>query len=90
MVSMSLFTESVLQNPANLLVGLATLALLIVALGLWVGHTPTRSPYNFVAPIAFAYAALVFGRHLGLSVEEQSALVIAMFLGVWSSLPQSK
>src|SRR5271168_4801047 len=38
------------------------------------GHTPTRSPYNFVAPIAFTYAALVFGRHLGLNVAEQSAL----------------
>jgi hypothetical protein len=32
MESMSLFTESVLQNPANLLAGLATLVLPIVAL----------------------------------------------------------
>jgi len=87
---MSLFTESVLQNPANLLVGLAILALLIVALGSWLGHTPTRSPFNFVAPTAFAYAALVFARHSGLTLEEQSGLVIAMFLGVWSVLPQSK
>jgi hypothetical protein len=90
MESTFLFTEGVLQNPANLLVALAILALLIVALGSWLGHTPTRSPYNFVAPIAFTYAALLFGRHLGLTVEEQSALVIAMFLGVWSILPQSK
>ena len=90
MESMSLFTESILQNPANLLAGLAILVLLIFALGSWLGHTPTRSPFNFVAPTAFAYAALVLGRHLGLAVEEQCGLVIAMFLGVWSVLPQSK
>ena len=88
----SLFTEGVLQDPANLLVGLAVLAALIVALGSWVGYPLKymRVPYNFVAPIAFTYAALLFGRHLGLTVEEQWALVIAMFLGVWSVLPQSK
>ena len=90
MERMSLFTEGVLQDLANLLVGLAILTLLIVSLGSWLGHTPTRLSYNFVAPPAFTYAALLFGRHLGLTVEEQWSLVIAMFFGIWSILPQSK
>jgi hypothetical protein len=89
---MTFFSESVLQNPANLLVGLAILMALIVAFGSWLGYplTHLRVSYNFVAPTAFTYAVLLFGRHLGLTIEEQWGLVIAMFLGVWSILPQSK
>jgi hypothetical protein len=90
MDSMSLFAEGMFQEPANLLIGLAIVTLLIVALGSWLGHTPKRLSYNFVAPPAFTYAALLFGRHMGLTVEEQLGLVIAMFLGVWSILPQSR
>jgi hypothetical protein len=92
MDGISLFTEGALHDPANLLVGLAILAALIVAVGSWLGYplAHLRVPYNFVAPTAFTYVALLFGRHVGLTVEEQWALVIAMFLGVWSILPQSK
>ncbi len=89
---MSLFAEGTLKDPANLLIGLAILTALIVALGSWLGYplTHMRVPYNFVAPIAFTYVALLVGRHLGLTIEEQWGLVIAMFLAVWSILPQSK
>jgi hypothetical protein len=49
-------------------------------------------PPNFAPPTAFAWAALIFGRHLGLSVYEQYEVVGLIFIGVVgvvSVLPQS-
>lgn len=50
----------------------------------------TVTAYNWRAPLCFAWVALIFGRHMGLTVVEQYVIVTVVVVGVQSILPQSK
>ncbi len=63
--------------------------ILIAALAIF-SLIPVSPPRLRLAPAALAWAAQIAARHFEFSIYDQYMLVIAVFFGVFYSLPQSK
>jgi hypothetical protein len=75
------------QDPEHLLISFFVAAVIWQSFQIWNGQE--RPAFPMAAP-TFAWAALIFGRHLGFDASEQSRIIFAVTVAVWCLMPRSR